>query len=996
MKELLTNSFAVSSLLTGLTSLAMGLFVLSKGPRNAMYRLWFLFTGSVAVWGFGGMWIALEASGAHSLLAWRLAFALGVLWIPILFFHFVTVFCGLQQRRILIFNYVIGLVIFPLILFSSLFFGSVRFVFSSFYYAQPGSALFYAFFIWWVGLVLYAHYQVLKIYHHASGLKRNQFKYFFVAFSLAYGTGSLDYLPIFGIDFYPHGNWGIIFYPIVMTYAIFQYRLMDITVAISKGLAYGLFLGLILIPTYLAVFISGRATLHSVPPLLAGTLIFSCGLWVVLSNPRAVTNRAFGLLCLGVCTWLFSFFMIYSTTDEQAALFWGKVVYSGVAYVPAAFYHFCVSFLRDQQGKKLIPANYLISTFFLLLISAGFLLDGQYKYYWGYYPKAGVLHPLFLVYFASVSGLALWKLYWGYKAKQETEPLEAARTKYIFWAFVVGYIASIDFVQDYGFEFYPAGFLFVTLWFGIVTYAIVKYQLLEFSLLLTKAKLVQYARPLFVIPLYLGMLLLQWLFDGSLRYVEAGVLTGIFLLLAEGLARLTQQTERAVGKTVFPKQHNAYETLRAFSSAVLAKADLLSLKDDIVRTIAEALDIKTTSLYLLESQQDIYIQVASYGYPSPPNVHPSPSPSPSGGEGTDRGLVEVVAGTDDLPCYLATNQELVVREELEHAPDPETMGSMPVTLQALEAEVCIPLMGGNRLIGFLNLGVRARRQAYSQEDLHLLAALARNAAIALHNALLVDELKRAKVMLQRLDRLRSLETIAGGFAHEVRNPLTSVKAFVQLVPEQKDNPEFIGAFNKIVIDDVARIERLIQEILDYARYMEPKLQEESVDEIVEECLYPIQIKADEKAITLEKDLAGNLSPVLVDRQQLKQVCMNLFLNALDAMNEGDRLTVRTKRWTKPSGEAWVQVEVTDTGSGIAPADLEHIFDPFYTTKHESKEREGTGLGLTIVHQIIQEHGGVIDVKSELGRGTTFFVNLPVKPVQQHAATKPELHKETGK
>jgi signal transduction histidine kinase len=110
------------------------------------------------------------------------------------------------------------------------------------------------------------------------------------------------------------------------------------------------------------------------------------------------------------------------------------------------------------------------------------------------------------------------------------------------------------------------------------------------------------------------------------------------------------------------------------------------------------------------------------------------------------------------------------------------------------------------------------------------------------------------------------------------------------------------------------------------------------------------------------------------------VFLNLFLNALDAMREdGGVLRVRTRNLIKPGGTSWVQIETQDTGHGIQEANLEHIFDPFFTTKHESGEHEGTGLGLTIVHQIIEEHHGEIQVTSTLGSGTTFLVNLPAIP-----------------
>ena len=178
-----------------------------------------------------------------------------------------------------------------------------------------------------------------------------------------------------------------------------------------------------------------------------------------------------------------------------------------------------------------------------------------------------------------------------------------------------------------------------------------------------------------------------------------------------------------------------------------------------------------------------------------------------------------------------------------------------------------------------------------------------------------------------------------------------------------------------------RIERLIQEILDYARYMEPKLTDEDLNEIVTSCLYFIEVKADSKRIKIEKELASELPRVMLDRQQIKQVLLNLLPNAIDAMGDGGgRLLVRTHRITKPGATVWTQIEIEDSGPGISKANLEHIFDPFFTTKHTSGEHAGTGLGLTIVHQIIQEHRGEIQVESTEGVGTTFSVNLPALPI----------------
>ena len=289
----------------------------------------------------------------------------------------------------------------------------------------------------------------------------------------------------------------------------------------------------------------------------------------------------------------------------------------------------------------------------------------------------------------------------------------------------------------------------------------------------------------------------------------------------------------------------------------------------------------------------------------------------------------------------------------------------------------IPLVSKGRLVAVALLHPNAASDSHSFEPVELLTTMAQIAANALDSMLVCEDLRQSQTLMRRTDRLRSLETIAGGFAHEIRNPLTSIKTFIQLAPERKDDAEFICDFSRIVLDDVYRIERLIQEILDYARYMEPRLTEEDVNDLVSSCLYFIDVKARSRGIRIEKELASELPRVMLDRQQMKQVLLNLFLNALDAI--GDRagmLRVKTAAMMKPEGTAWIQVEVEDTGHGISAADLDHIFDPFFTTKHKSGENEGTGLGLAIAHQIIREHRGTIQVQSTVGSGTTFHVNLP--------------------
>lgn len=306
---------------------------------------------------------------------------------------------------------------------------------------------------------------------------------------------------------------------------------------------------------------------------------------------------------------------------------------------------------------------------------------------------------------------------------------------------------------------------------------------------------------------------------------------------------------------------------------------------------------------------------------------------------------------------------------LDHATDAQ--------FSPLPVELAIPLLNRGRLIAFVLFQSKIEASVTPSHTKELLAAMAQSAANALDSLLLYKDLQQSQALMRRTDRLRSLETIAAGFAHEIRNPLTSIKTFIQLAPERKDDRHFICEFSRIVLDDVHRIERLIQEILDYARYMEPQLTDEDLNEIVLSCLFFIQAKADSRGIKIEKELVPGLPRGMVDRQQIKQVLLNLLLNAMDAIGEKTGiLRVRTTRLQKADGEVWTQIEIEDTGHGISAENLDHIFDPFFTTKHASTVNEGTGLGLTIAHQIVREHRGEIQVQSTEGIGTTFRINLP--------------------
>ena len=412
-----------------------------------------------------------------------------------------------------------------------------------------------------------------------------------------------------------------------------------------------------------------------------------------------------------------------------------------------------------------------------------------------------------------------------------------------------------------------------------------------------------------------------------------------------------------------PSSSELLNIVTRFASDLGTMTDLTTLGSRIIQELCHAGATTHGTLFLLDREHECYRRANMVGPVASTLIPPT------------------LAVSHSLPRHLlATNRIMTQADSAADLQETDSGASARTAMESMQATRIVPHLNKGRLIAFSLLGATQPLAEENTLTRSLLAALAQTATNALDTIVLYEDLHRSHTLIKRTDRLKSLETIAGGFAHEIRNPLTSIKTFIQLAPERKDDPQFIQEFSKVVLDDVYRIERLIQEILDYARYMEPKLTDEDFNDLVASCLYFIDVKADSHGIKIEKELASDLPRVMLDRQQIKQVLLNLLLNAMDSMaRAGGRLRVQTRKLVKPGGKVWAHIEIEDTGEGIQDSNLEHIFDPFFTTKHESGEHEGTGLGLTIVHQIIQEHHGEIRVKSSAGIGTTFFVSLPALP-----------------
>ncbi|MBN2058299.1 MAG: PAS domain S-box protein [Candidatus Saganbacteria bacterium] len=236
----------------------------------------------------------------------------------------------------------------------------------------------------------------------------------------------------------------------------------------------------------------------------------------------------------------------------------------------------------------------------------------------------------------------------------------------------------------------------------------------------------------------------------------------------------------------------------------------------------------------------------------------------------------------------------------------------------------------------------------------------------------LSEVKELEDKVRQADKLAALATMAAGMAHEIKNPLSSMKVLSQLLPKKMDDQEYRQKLGEILPREINRIDKIVESLLGFARATALTFERHDIAALIDENLNYFDDQAKASEIKIIKEYS-DLPDIEIDKGQLSQVFSNLILNAIQAMRGGGELRIKTMPGKAVEGMLrTVKIQISDTGHGIAEETLKKLFDPFFTTKYG-----GTGLGLTISHSIVDGHKGYIDVASQVGKGTTFTITLPV-------------------
>jgi len=683
---------------------------------------------------------------------------------------------------------------------------------------------------------------------------------------------------------------------------------------------------------------------------LTGILSLLLGTFIYFKNRSSNVNKIAFILSLTISLWSFSLLVKEVYVEKTKALFFVRLAYAGSIFIPSLFFHFVISLLNLSK-HKLILSFYALSIIFLFFdFTPLFIKDVKPILFFNYYGIPGLVFPFFVISFVAIISYSHYILF---KYLKKSEGQVRNQIKYLLFAAIIAFFGGVlTFLPSFNIEVFPFGFYFISIYVVITSYAIVKHRLMDINIVLKKGTTYALLLVLLFVPSVLLIILGQELFYEEINYYFLCYLFAILILAATFFYWIKPGTERAVEQLLFKRHYDYRETLGRFSKAMVSILDLRSLSEKTIETITETMGVQTASLFLSDEEKGGYRLFESKNLIAAPTL-------------------SFLSRGNPLSLYLHRSGEIIVREELVKGANPE-LEDVIRQMSLLEAEVSIPLILKGQLIGMINLSHKFNKEIYSQEDLELLSTLANQVAIAMENAKLYEDLKRSKSYIRRADRLASLGTLTAGISHEIRNPLVAIKTFTQLLPERLKDEEFLNKFLNIASGEVDRISSLITELLEFAKPSEPKLELEDVNMILDSMILLLSTETSKKLIQLIKQYGTDLPPIRIDREQMKQAFLNILLNAIEATPENGKVTVMTRSFVKPGGQPYIQIEVSDTGCGIAAEHLEEIFNPFFTTK-----KMGSGLGLSIAHQIIQEHQGYITVESQLDQGSSFYINLPL-------------------
>lgn len=659
----------------------------------------------------------------------------------------------------------------------------------------------------------------------------------------------------------------------------------------------------------------------------------------------------FSLFAAAVAVWLASGFLLYSNIDPHRNILWARIAFAAGSLLIINFYHVLILF-PDLHSA---PFGRLVTTvgglFAAVAVSSPLLARTVTST--GVFRINVVYGPLFLPFTMYAVAVLILGVYALVRRLRIASGLRRLQIQYLLLgtAIPVAAVLITNLILPVAlkiFAFAPYGRLLALVFLPVTAHAIIRHRLMDIRLFVEKAVV-------FVIAIAAG----AGVFSGVLWLVGSltpspGISVRESFAIAIVIAVLFQPVkswiERALNRYFYRERHDYPRVLKESSRQLSTTLEVNSTASYLSELISRMFRPETVRVYLRDAARDAFVAVTARGY------------------GVAENAEALISVTSPLSSHLQRGRRLLVRDEVLQNEQDANLSAANSELRELGGDLAIAFWHLGRLWGFLVIGPKLSGDPYFSEDIDFMLTLGSQAAIAIENLQLHRQMKEERL---RAERLRVIATLASGIAHEIKNPLVAIRTFAELLPERFRDEEFHGEFSKVVMREVGRIDGLVARLRELATRPAQQLMALDLRTPIDETLALLRGQLEQKHIRLNTDYGSPAPLILGESNLVKQLFLNLFINAIEAMPAGGELSVRLV--TRHShGSSGVIAEVTNTGSEIPEDVVAQIFEPFSSTKPG-----GSGLGLAICRNIADAHSATIRVRNNARpRGVTFTVEFP--------------------
>ena len=701
-------------------------------------------------------------------------------------------------------------------------------------------------------------------------------------------------------------------------------------------------------------------SLLSLGSLFAFAANLFIGVFVFMHRPERRLHQVFLCLAATLGAWCLGVYLVGAPIARDEGVRWVNFLIIAAVLAAPLVLHLVSLVLADNERPRLplILGGYFCGTVLALFGVVDVLgvkvdLVPRGDLIWWLSPRSDAA-LLALPFCAVMFGLSLYRLV---SEGRRLRGFARAQARYLSVAVFGLGLAILHDISSGGATYFDTPGLLLgapivqyvsTLALCLFAYAILSYRLMELAPVMLKSVVRACALGLLMAP-FLYLVYAAGRSGLALPPTHIPLITLAVFAVAVLVVPPLRAARRQLDQAIDTRSSVSRRSLVKLSSEVTKVLDLDELSARVTGGLSTGLGVEWSAIYLRDRASTFVLRRHT---------------------GDEHRLPALVETASPLVLILRQLREIVVREEVERSKSIRHGTDIVRQFADFRAELALPLVSGDDLIGFILCGPRSDGSAFSAEDIDALHMVGNLLATAVNNARLCEDLGRSREIVTRSDRLSALGTMAAGLAHEIRNPLVSIRTFTQLLPERIDDSEFRSEFLDLTVSEVDRICALLTEVLAFAKPSSSDQQHVVINSVLERLSLLLASQAKARKVKIATELSSEVTSVMADEDQIKQAFMNLVLNAIQACRAGGQVRVRTMPDTVDRASG-VRVEISDDGDGIPSDLLDKVFTPFFTTRPD-----GTGLGLAIAKEIIDRHLGRISIKSTVGRGTVVTVFLP--------------------